>query len=65
MRRAGRPVVATDPKAIVETISGKVRGYISNSVFTFKGIPYGGSDGRGCGSSRRRSRSRGPACAAR
>ena len=42
---AGRPVVATDPKAIVETISGRVRGYISNSVFTFKGIPYGGPTG--------------------
>ena len=41
----GRPGVATDPKAIVETVSGRVRGYISNSVFTFKGIPYGAPTG--------------------
>ena len=36
-------IVASDQYAIAETACGKVRGYISNGIFTYKGIPYGGS----------------------
>lgn len=35
--------VASDHQAVVETSAGKVRGYIRNSIFTFKGMPYGES----------------------
>jgi para-nitrobenzyl esterase len=38
-------VIASSSQAIVETTAGKVRGYIRNGIFTFKGIPYGGSTG--------------------
>lgn len=31
----------SDSAAVVETASGKVRGYIHNGIFTFKGLPYG------------------------
>jgi para-nitrobenzyl esterase len=39
---ASRPtVVASDETAIAETVAGKVRGYLREGIFTFKGIPYG------------------------
>src|SRR6266436_8869237 len=34
-------IVASDEDAIAETATGKVRGYIRDGVYTYKGIPYG------------------------
>jgi para-nitrobenzyl esterase len=34
-------VIASDETAIAETATGKVRGYIRDGIFTYKGIPYG------------------------
>src|SRR5688572_17013730 len=34
------PVVAGNNIAVTQTESGKVRGYIHNGIFTYKGIPY-------------------------
>ena len=36
-------VVTPSPKAVVETVSGKVRGSIRNDIYTFKGMPYAGT----------------------
>ena len=39
---ASRPaVIASDETAIAETSTGRVRGYLREGIFTFKGIPYG------------------------
>ena len=38
------PVVAGSSVAVTSTESGKVKGYIHNNIYTFKGIPYAQSD---------------------
>src|SRR5208283_2373129 len=42
-RLSGDRPVASISKNIVETDSGKVSGYESGGIITFKGIPYGAS----------------------
>ncbi|HEX2917101.1 MAG TPA: carboxylesterase family protein, partial [Edaphobacter sp.] len=40
------PGVCTTPKsAVAKTQYGKVRGYVSGGVYTFKGVPYGQDTG--------------------
>ena len=44
--RAGAPAIhAAAGSGTVETTAGKINGYTSNGIFTFKGIPYGASTG--------------------
>jgi para-nitrobenzyl esterase len=40
---AGKSAITTPASAIVETSAGKVRGYVRNGIFIFKGIPYAAS----------------------
>src|SRR5215217_2849180 len=39
-KTATTPLVSGENIAVVPTNSGKVRGYIHNSIYTYKGIPY-------------------------
>lgn len=41
--RGGDSTVARAGEAVVETLYGKVAGYIRNGIFAFKGMPYGAS----------------------
>jgi para-nitrobenzyl esterase len=41
--RVNREVCTTPADAIAKTQYGKVRGYVSGGVYTFKGVPYGQS----------------------
>jgi para-nitrobenzyl esterase len=36
-------VIASDAKTVVETPSGRIRGFRRKGVYTFKGVPYGAS----------------------
>ncbi len=38
------PLIAGDDIGVTSTESGKVKGYINNGIFTFKGIPYAKSE---------------------
>ena len=40
MNRQNQPLIAEIHTAVVPTTYGKLRGYIHNGIYTFKGIPY-------------------------
>ena len=39
-RISGGPIIAASSKTVVETESGKVRGFVTRGVWVFRGIPY-------------------------
>jgi para-nitrobenzyl esterase len=39
-QKASLPLVNGENTAVTQTNSGKVRGYVHNGIFTYKGIPY-------------------------
>lgn len=40
-----RSINASSKDSVVETDSGKIKGYISSGIYTFKGVPYGADTG--------------------
>jgi para-nitrobenzyl esterase len=42
--QSNMPVIAGEGIAIASTANGKVKGYVHNGIFTFKGIPYAKAD---------------------
>ena len=42
--QSGDPIIAGNGIAVTSTDAGKVKGYVHNDIFTFKGIPYAQSD---------------------
>jgi para-nitrobenzyl esterase len=41
----GDPYMASDNFPLVQTLAGKLRGYVHQGIYTFKGIPYGDDTG--------------------